>query len=443
MTKTKVYIRSIKNLTENELFEAITACFNQFGGIENIIKGNVFLKINATAVNPDAITTPEVILAIIKVINTAKIKVKEIYVFDNSAFGMPTRLVFKIQNLSKKIKKLGAIPLYLDEQESINFDFNGNVLDKLIPIPKILYENLVVNRNENIYINVPKLKTHLQTGITACIKNQHGLLYDNEKLYNHHKIDEKIIEIFEKFQPDFNILDATTVLNNGAVSFSKNWKIELNLLLSGRDAIALDRIGAEILGIPLERIRFLKIAGDRNLGCNKIDEIDILPNKDIFSKKKMYLNDLFEKIEEFEMPKEFQILKGNQYEGCRAGCRGVLEYCKLIAAGGKISPIVGICGRGHNFNELDKIDGSILVTGTCAVKELKNYFENRKDRDNLNVFYINGHFAIVEFMKPFRKASKISLKQLSTMLQLNLYKIISGMIGAKRHGADFKSMIKF
>ena len=47
------------------------------------------------------------------------------------------------------------------------------------------------------------------------------------------------------------------------------------------------------------------------------------------------------------------------------------------------------------------------------------------------------------FLKPFREVSKISLKQLSTMLQLSLPKIITGMIGAKRHKANFKSMIEF
>ncbi len=440
--KTKVYIASTKNNTEKDLIDAVKACFNQFGGVKVFIKGNVFIKINATAVNRDAITTPEVIYAIIKVIQEVNGKKNNIYIFDNSAFGMPTRLVFKIENLVKKIKKLGAIPLYLDEQESIYIEFSGNVLNKAIPIPKILYKNLIEHKADNTYINVPKLKTHLQTGITACIKNQHGLLYDDEKLYNHHQIDEKIVEIYEKFQPDLNIVDATTVLNNGAVSFSEDWKIPMNLLLAGQDAVAVDRIGAELLGIPVERIKFLKIANDKNLGCIQIEDIEILPSKTIIQEKKINLNDKFEDIE-LEMPKNFQILSGREHKGCRAGCRGVLEYFKLIAAGGKILPIIGICGRGHDFNQLDNIKGSILVIGNCAINELKEYFETRNDQEHIDVSYIEGHFAMTEFIKPFRKVSKISLKQLSTMLQLSFPKIVTGMIGAKRHKANFKSMIEF
>ena len=49
--KPKVFITSTKNNTENDLMDAVKACFNQFGGVENIVKGNIFIKINATAVN--------------------------------------------------------------------------------------------------------------------------------------------------------------------------------------------------------------------------------------------------------------------------------------------------------------------------------------------------------------------------------------------------------
>jgi len=441
--KSTVYIASTKNNNEIDLIEAVNACFNQFGGIDNLVKKNVFIKINATAINPDAITTPEVIISVIKVIQRATTIPENIYVFDNAAFGMPTRLVFKIKSLAKKIKRLGAIPLYLDEQEPTLMEFEGEILDKPIPIPKIIYENLFKNKDMSTYINVPKLKTHLQTGITACIKNQHGLLYDAEKLYKHHKIDKKIVEIYKFFHPDFNIVDATTVLNNGAVAFSNDWKIPMNLLLAGRDAVAVDRVGAELLGIPFSRTEYLKIAGDNNLGCNQIEEIEILPNRNTIADKKLKLNDIFDEIKEFDMPENFRIICGKEHKGCRAGCRGVLEYTKLIAAGGEILPVVGICGRGHNLNDLNNIEGSIIVMGDCAINELKDYFEERVDQEKIDIYYINGHFAIVEFMKPFRKVSKISLKQLSTMLQLSFFKIISGMIGAKRHRANFKSMIGF
>jgi uncharacterized protein (DUF362 family) len=89
----------------------------------------------------------------------------------------------------------------------------------------------------------------------------------------------------------------------------------MNLLLAGRDTIALDRVRAELFGIPIERIKSLKIAGDRNLRCKQIEEIEILPNIDMLHEKKLDLNDTFEEIKELEMPNNFRILKVNNYKG--------------------------------------------------------------------------------------------------------------------------------
>ena len=89
----KVYLTSTKENKEDDLIGAVRTCFDQYGGVDHIVKGKIFIKINATAVNIDAITTPEVIVAIIKVIREAKIKSQNIFIFDNSAFGFPTRVL--------------------------------------------------------------------------------------------------------------------------------------------------------------------------------------------------------------------------------------------------------------------------------------------------------------------------------------------------------------
>ena len=72
---------------------------------------------------------------------------------------------------------------------------------------------------------------------------------------------------------------------------------------------------------------------------------------------------------------------------------------------------------------------------------LRDYFENRDDQEKIKVFYIDGHFTVNNFVEPFHKATKISLKQLSSVLQLSLFKIITGMIGAKLHKVNFKSIL--
>lgn len=168
---------------EEHLLESIRDSFDTFGGVQSIVKGNLFIKMNAnTMVN--SMTHPEVVLSIIALIREASSRVKNIYVMDNCTMGAFTRLIFQYDNLAQRIKKAGAIPLYLDEQRSVPFCFNGDVLAAPVPIPRILYENLIEKRDENTYLNVPRLKAHVLTGITVCVKNQYGLLYDQEKLYD-------------------------------------------------------------------------------------------------------------------------------------------------------------------------------------------------------------------------------------------------------------------
>jgi len=187
--KSDVFIRPIEN---DDLIDCVRDCFEQFGGVESICKGKTFIKFNGTGPDPDIMTNREVILSTVKVVKEV-IDPENIYVMENSAVGFCTRLSFEIENLANRIEELGAKPLYLDEQEPINIDFNGIAFDKPIPIPKILYENLVEHKGENTYINIPKLKSHIMCGVTICIKNSHGLVYDAEKIYTEDIKDPNIL----------------------------------------------------------------------------------------------------------------------------------------------------------------------------------------------------------------------------------------------------------
>ena len=424
--KPKVFIKPI----EGNLTDCVRECFNAFGGVDSIIKGNVFLKMNATMPVLSAITNPDLILSTIKVIKEASVKFKNIYVFDNCAVGFFTRLVYTIQNLGKRIKKLGAIPLYLDEKKSIEIDFNGKALDKPIPIPKILYENLIENKSENTYINLPKLKTHLQTGLTNCIKNQHGLLYDDEKVYNHHLINEKIIDILGKFKPDFNVVDATTVVDYGQVAITPEWEIPMGLLMSGKDPVAIDTVGAKLLGIKIEDVKYLQMAANQGFGSNNLDEINILPSKDLIDQYKLQLH--CEGIP-LKSSEKVKLIRG-QEKVCRTGCLTLGFYFTLLTHDTDFGPCIGVIGKGHDTKKLDQYSGPFIVNGPCAVSELKEYFENRVDRKKIKVFYINDHCNLSELMIYVRKGCRIPLSHILTLVPVSMFKVILSIIISKLHG---------
>lgn len=421
--KATVFIRPI----EEDLTACIRDCFSAFGGVNSFLKRKVFIKINATMPLSSAITDPDVILSTIKVIKECSPPPQEIYVFDNSCVGSFTRLAFSLNKLAKRIKKLGARPLYLDEQKSINMDFDGSVLKKQIPLPKILHENLIEGRDETTYINIPRLKTHLQTGITNCIKNQHGLLYDDEKVFDHHRIDEKLIDLLKFFKPDFNIVDATAVVDYGQFAILPEWEIPLGLLMSGTDPVACDVIGMKLLGIT--EANHVTLAAAHNFGCGQFSEIEILPHAAILDKYKLQLH--CEGIP-LRSSEKVVLIKGENY--CRAGCLTLGLYFILLTHGTNFGPCVGVIGAGHDLEKLDQCSGTFIVNGPCAVNELRDYFNARiANGEKLKVIYIEDHCNLAELVSCVLKGCNIPISHFLQRLQVNVFKALYHYIPAKLH----------
>lgn len=426
----KVFLQPLNGSLE----ACVRNCFDHFGGVDSMIKGNVFIKFNGTMQFKTAITSTDVILSTIKVIQETSNEYDNIYVMDNSAVGSFTRVVFQVDDLGKKVKQLGAKPLFLDEEKAVDMDFKGTILDTPIPIPKIIYKNLVENKNKNTYINIPRLKCHVLSKCTIAIKNQHGLLYDQEKVYRHDAIQEKIVDIMNVFTPDFNLVDASSVVNYGPMAIFDDWSIPMNLLISGIDPVAVDTVGAHLIGI--KNVEHINLAAKRGFGTNNLEEIEILPSEELLKRYQIRLD--HENIPE-EIPDIIKIFKGTE-KACKGGCSFLESLFLWFGTQGELKKGVGIYGKGHNKQELDKYDGPFIVNGTCAVEELKSYFQARKKDEKITVYYIDDHLNIAEAGIAIRKAFGISLSDLKGLLPCSLIKMLFLMIIAKARGGKFIPM---
>jgi uncharacterized protein (DUF362 family) len=431
--KSDVFIRPIVN---DDLTDCVRDCFNTFGGVESICKGNVFIKFNGTGPDPDIITNREVILSTVKVIKEA-INPENIYVMENSAVGFCTRLVYDIDNLGNKIKDLGANPLFLDEQDSVDINFHGVAFDKPIPVPKILYENLVEHKNENTYINIPKLKSHVMCGVTICIKNSHGLVYDAEKIYNHHLINEKIVEITSMFKPDFNIVDATTVLDYGpGPIIDDSFIVPMGILFCGKDPVAVDTVGGKLVGI--DDAIHIKMAAEKGLGTNNFDEINVIPSKEIIDQYKIQLGHDLSKIP-LKPHESITLFKGKE-RACKTGCGYCMGGAYMRDKSLKFEPYAIVFGKGHDKTEIDKHSGPFIVAGPCAVSELKDYFKDRKKKERIRVFSINEHADLAQYLKFTIKAGKIKLDDMTANLPLTVERWMELMKISYQNGGNFITM---
>ncbi|MFP4482960.1 MAG: DUF362 domain-containing protein [Thermovirgaceae bacterium] len=128
-------------------------------------------------------------------------------------------------------------------------------------------------------INIAKLKTHVETEITASIKNTFGIADRNTRMAAHGArrkghLPRSVVDLFRIRQPDLNILDAVFCMEGNGPSRGDprfgGW------ILASRNALALDAVAAFMAGYdePFS-IPLLRNAAKSGIGPRKLTDIGI------------------------------------------------------------------------------------------------------------------------------------------------------------------------
>lgn len=102
------------------------------------------------------------------------------------------------------------------------------------------------------YINIGKMKTHIQTGVTLGMKNQKGLLKAADKRRFHRlDLNECIRALAEVAHPALTIIDGIVALE-GDGPWRYGRPVKMNVLVGGTDLIEVDNVCRELMGFPPE-----------------------------------------------------------------------------------------------------------------------------------------------------------------------------------------------
>lgn len=110
---------------------------------------------------------------------------------------------------------------------------------------------------DHILISLPVLKAHSLCRFTGSMKNMMGLLPPDhyagrfgiwKKAAFHDRLDESIMDLNHYRSPDFTVMDATAGLSDYHLGGSR-CEPPVNRILAGRDARAVDREAAALLGM--------------------------------------------------------------------------------------------------------------------------------------------------------------------------------------------------
>ncbi|KPJ61629.1 MAG: hypothetical protein AMJ46_00595 [Latescibacteria bacterium DG_63] len=247
------------------VYECVKAIFERLEWTEHVGWGaSVVLKPNLSWPGKDkapyANTSREVLDAVIKVLleRTNRITVGE---SDGTRFSVDE--CFEASDYGSVIKKNGV--------RWVNF---SRAPSRAVEHPLLrgfeLPEEVL---GCDVFITIPKLKTHGLTYFTGALKNQWGCIPRHDRIVLHRYLNELIVELNTLLKPAFSIMDG--ILAMGGRGPVNGTRTELGILLGSRDPVALDAAAIRLVGLDPLRAEHLVLAAERGLGKFSEDEIDL------------------------------------------------------------------------------------------------------------------------------------------------------------------------
>jgi len=428
--------------TKMGVSKAVNEIFSNLMKTGPILKSSkeVYIKVNGIDFKKHAYTSPEVLK---EVIIYLKDKDAKIYVMENSTQANMTRIVFAINGFKEVCEKTGAEIVYLDEEDTETFEFKGKPSAedkhtgynlKTFRLPKTIIK-IMKNRDSITYINLPKLKTHSMAGVTLGIKNQWGFPQHADRGKDHnYNLHSKLVDVYEYIKPDITIIDGIEGTIHGhypPTAWEDRLVKNFNILIGGRDTLAVDVVGARIFGLTLDDVPHLKIANKRGLGEGDLSKIQV-KGKNLEEYTEKYPWDLLQ-----EFPENVMIVKGTELL-CREGCQNnPLATLQVFSYDHKEKFKGGwflVMGKGHDENlvEILKEKGFTkgLVAGYCAIDEVGEKL--RKEFGKRKVFFSGDCNNLAETVKAILKLSGMTVFDL---VSLSTEELMSLIDSAKEHGS--------
>lgn len=411
----------------NEIERNVKEIFDELGGA-SLLKssGDVYIKPNGVGPQPYAFTRPEVMEAAIRYWLDAG--ARKVYLFENSSQAILTRTVFEMAGYLKVCKLTGAIPVYMDEEGTVPYMFTGKgPVSESEPdgyeltsfgMPRIVAEKLIEKKDENLYVSIPKLKTHTMTGVTLGIKNQWGFPHHTDRITDHnYNLQSKIVDVLSYVRPDVTLIEGVegTIYGHFPPIFIVEKCIRpFKVLIGGLNVVAVDIVGAKIFGMDIDDVKHIRLAIERGLGggvssardvelvgdFTDIQNLDILGELPKYGGK--YPSGLYPDLSD-----NIVFIFGKEL-ACKDGC-----YTTAVGGAQSLSFDYGgkgnwtlVLGKGFDNEQIEKLSGPVLVAGKCAVNEVGEMLVKRLGKRK--VYLVSGCNDITSMMEALCHVMKVS-----------------------------------
>ena len=290
--------------------QQVQAALDAIGGIEDIVKpgASIAIKINLTGgiccpaphnvPRSDSYWThPEVVRALGELLRDAG--AKKLYIVE----GIFTADSFAAGGYVDVARSIDAVLVDLNRPQPYS-EFTTTAVGE----DWLIYESFEFNPlldNMDAFISAPKMKCHLDCGVTAAMKNLVGLgpmpLYcvqpdDSNRTAFHNgpsgredsrqRLPRVVVDLNQARPIHLALVDAITTMDGGEGPWVEHTHLQApHVLIAGKNAVATDAVATAVMGFDptaeypnrpfLRGDNHLNIARSLGLGTNRLDEIDI------------------------------------------------------------------------------------------------------------------------------------------------------------------------
>jgi uncharacterized protein (DUF362 family)/Pyruvate/2-oxoacid:ferredoxin oxidoreductase delta subunit len=210
----------------------------------------------------------------------------------------------------------------------------------------------------DVFISLPKFKTHGLTVVTGAIKNSYGILPGAQKARLHKaagspaRFHELVVQVFNLRIPDLFIVDAVVGMEgNGPASPELR---NIGLILASDNAVTMDAVIATMMGCEPSLLRFLQKAKEMGLGDYDLSKAEIIGElKPIpgFKLPPLGGDAIFQNETVQKSLHERTILRPQVDPDLCTGCGACVDQCPVSAL---------------TMSDLPRVDPEICITCFCC-----------------------------------------------------------------------------
>ncbi len=298
--------------------EAIQLSWNEIISTINNPVNSVLIKPNfINDLSSDKGVTTSLLLIDVTIAFLKKIGINRIGIGEASI--MDTEKVFNSFNINKYSEQ-GISVINLEKCERVTISSPLGISNKNFSIPKPVLDY-------DLIVNMPKMKTHILTGVSLGLKNLFAFFSRAARKYAHvTDIDLAIVDMFasiHSIKPILTIMDATVAMsgNRGPIHGTP---VPLDIVLTGSDAVAVDCAAVALMGSNWKNFKHIALAGEKispsstnfkmntaNITTDSIKNLFTIPEPSVHLKAKLVnlKNSIFIKQPYVEFPKNCTLCK--------------------------------------------------------------------------------------------------------------------------------------